>query len=756
MGCLLFIFFLFICGLLLLVDRGSAADVCVLGAAGPDLRILPLDALITWGLRSIDGNGYCKALRDQLRWKGFEVNMVGSRANGSMVDNDVEARSRDTILDITAAAVNLVGYKPNMVLINAGTNNCREDWEIPSTGDRMRALIKSLVDKEDMANSLIILLTLLPSLDANTSQNVPIVNKQYRNLVTTMRGEGVNIILADLNPVKGQPNHGWIRLPTDFNPDSTHPNDRGYRKLAMICGEDNGIYYHDSESAVKILAMQNSERTMDNHSNQIFFARLWVRDLDDMVTWDDETGKMLNDAGFVLAGYLNVNNNCNPAGVYWVDINSNSLDDFICIGLDRNAFASVNNSNGTKSDPLTFTYLGKWKQNKGYPQAQVRVGNMDGDGRADYCVLEKNRDMSCWRNRWINDAPKYWQPLRKRFTGKGIGNLAGLWVDNNGATTTYTNSRSCKRGKEGNRLNIAWRQGFHKGASSGPTHPDIEGQNNPIQDNIHFTRIFGSSQDFGLESRKDYVWNMGSSATKVKGETYSMTADSNQYCNIIGYNNSQIDYIWILSKGDIQLYPNKGLFWGPNKVIFDPKAKFGQDLDRQDLHLADFDGDRANQIKETGDFNWAHQEVNSLVCAEKHGIGFFDQPVHMADITSNRKADYLYIKKDGQTSGYLHWNNGSWEHKDQIKFAENHDHMIHTDKFTGDGTVWYNHGEQDISRSCTYFPDLNSNSAADMHLITDLLENTATTYYNSCGSKDSVGDNDNINYPDLSLVQVHD
>ncbi|KAL4872571.1 SGNH hydrolase-type esterase domain-containing protein [Aspergillus spectabilis] len=220
-----------------------------------------------------------------------------------MIDNDVEAKSGDTILDGTAAAVNSVGYKPNVVLINAGTNDCREDWEIPSTDDRMRALIKSLVDKEDMANSLIVLSTLLPSLDAKTSRNFPIVNEQYRNLVTIMRDEGVNIVLADLNPVEGQPNHGWIRLPTDFDPDGTHPNDGGYRKLAMIwydaiekanwnglipspvpvdklntgvcekkpgdgiwagnptqagSGEDDGIYYHDSESSVQIVTTRSS------------------------------------------------------------------------------------------------------------------------------------------------------------------------------------------------------------------------------------------------------------------------------------------------------------------------------------------------------------------------------------------------------------------------------------------------------------------------------------------------------------------
>jgi hypothetical protein len=51
------------------------------------LRILPLGASITQGVDSTTGNGYRKPLRDQLRSQGWLVNMVGSKADGSMVNN---------------------------------------------------------------------------------------------------------------------------------------------------------------------------------------------------------------------------------------------------------------------------------------------------------------------------------------------------------------------------------------------------------------------------------------------------------------------------------------------------------------------------------------------------------------------------------------------------------------------------------------------------------------------------------------------
>lgn len=50
------------------------------------LRIMPLGASITQGVGSSDGNGYRKLLRQQLRWKGWKVNMVGSKQDGNMAD----------------------------------------------------------------------------------------------------------------------------------------------------------------------------------------------------------------------------------------------------------------------------------------------------------------------------------------------------------------------------------------------------------------------------------------------------------------------------------------------------------------------------------------------------------------------------------------------------------------------------------------------------------------------------------------------
>jgi hypothetical protein len=51
------------------------------------LRMMPLGASITQGAASTFLNGYRKPLRNQMRFLGFEVNMVGSKTVENFNDN---------------------------------------------------------------------------------------------------------------------------------------------------------------------------------------------------------------------------------------------------------------------------------------------------------------------------------------------------------------------------------------------------------------------------------------------------------------------------------------------------------------------------------------------------------------------------------------------------------------------------------------------------------------------------------------------
>lgn len=139
---------------------------------------------------------------------------------------------------VQAASVNSLHYRPNVVLINAGTNDCRLAIDIPNTSERMKVLIDSLLKADGMDKTTIILSTLIPSTEVNTTKFRPDVNNQFRKLAVKLRSEGYPIVLADMDPEKPDPGNGWIVSPADFqhgdSVDDTHPNEHGYAKMAYV------------------------------------------------------------------------------------------------------------------------------------------------------------------------------------------------------------------------------------------------------------------------------------------------------------------------------------------------------------------------------------------------------------------------------------------------------------------------------------------------------------------------------------------
>lgn len=369
-------------------------------------------------------------------------------------------------------------YQPNVVLINAGTNDCIQSLDIPNAGTRMEKLIDMLLENID--GTTVVLSTLIPCANPTAEGHRGSVNQQYRDLVTKMESQGKKVVLSDMDPPAPSTANGWLDLSTDYA-DDIHPNDIGYKKMANIwwktiqsavndghitkpgpapaisesgttceksygdgvyaggltqmgSGQDDGTYYHNSQSMGTVLTVES-----EYDRNQWFFARLFSKDLDDFVGWyerDDGSqwyGVWRNTGAtnrYIKIADMNVTIPCTPKGVNFVDVNGDGLDDMVCIGHEGDAYAAINQGDGDVANPPTFSDKGQIMTAKsGYPQAQVRLGDVDGDGRVDYCVFDLNGDMSCWRNGWIEDIPTYWQALGKRFSGRDMGNLTGVHLE---------------------------------------------------------------------------------------------------------------------------------------------------------------------------------------------------------------------------------------------------------------------------------------------------------------------------------------
>lgn len=74
--------------------------------------------------------------------------------------------------------------------------------------------------------STVILSTLLVNADREVNSRVSRVNAQIRDLVATKAAEHKSMFLADMSTAEGPQREDLV--------DGTHPNDEGYKKMAVI------------------------------------------------------------------------------------------------------------------------------------------------------------------------------------------------------------------------------------------------------------------------------------------------------------------------------------------------------------------------------------------------------------------------------------------------------------------------------------------------------------------------------------------
>ncbi|OGM47389.1 hypothetical protein ABOM_002570 [Aspergillus bombycis] len=808
------------------------------------LRIMPLGASITTGLKSSDKNGYRIWIREQLRHAGWDVNMVGSLKSGTMRDNDNEGWSGWVIDQVAQEAEKTIPKAPNLILINAGTNDAVRDLDVDTAGERMNVLLTRLY--EGIPGTTIILSTLLSNGDPDAQANVVKINAQYRNIAAARRENGDKIVLAEMSDF----------ITVSELVDGTHPTDAGYKKMASVwwaaiqeaesakflskpkdigesdwayttcekefgsgnaggkiktqrgSGWDDGDYKHNSQSMGRIKQIGVTSTEDDTHPG-INYAQLVNQGgahregaLDELVWTRDGKGTWMypnnGNGNFGDPVQIDVKDNCLARGVRWGDLNNDGLDDFICISREGAMYASMNQG----GSPPQFKYIGLVRSapGGGLAQANVRLGDIDGDGRVDYCLVKGNGDIQCWRNGGQKDAPTkefngYWQDLGTVFTGKGMGNIAGvrlvdingdfradwLWLDDKGKVTTYINQRGTGKGS----LAPDWRR-------IGVTHAgmDIEG----ARDRIKFGQVYA-------KGGADYVWvqsiknadtynhyttawkNIGSGGTTLK-------ADGDFYCDWRG--TGADDYIWISPTGRALLYGN--VHKPPTWVPEGPEI-FNLGRDRKGIHLADFDGDGKCDVwavnRETGAaevwINHWNEDTSSgfldyrgvvtgdVKCTEGWGVGYRDIGVRMADLDGDRRADYLCMEPNGRTVGWLNKGENKFEAKNQVKRTHGYDRANHVwadvdgdglvdflwvDKFNGNTKVWINKGPiptagsswkwelldgpryQGSDRGANlYFPNLGGLGRADMHNVIPRT-NIAYTWFNTCPGSDNTAADD--------------
>jgi lysophospholipase L1-like esterase len=191
---------------------------------------MPLGASVTYGVGSSTGNSYRKALRDLLLAAAGDagvaaVDFVGSVRHGDFADADVEAYSGYTISQIAGKAAGAVPrLRPNVVLVDAGTNNCNGGGTVADGGAQVGKMVEAMFAASP--GVAVLLATVLANPDARQDGCRVDLNRQYAALVAELAGKGQKILLVDMRSAEG---------PTTKDlADSRHPNDVGYGKMAKV------------------------------------------------------------------------------------------------------------------------------------------------------------------------------------------------------------------------------------------------------------------------------------------------------------------------------------------------------------------------------------------------------------------------------------------------------------------------------------------------------------------------------------------
>jgi hypothetical protein len=112
-----------------------------------------------------------------------------------------EAQSGAKLNSVLANFKGAKGYKPNIVLINVGTNNANDNDGVGQAYDSMNAILNEIWGSPDMSQTCVILSTLLPTNHGTGRTHRITMNNAYRRLV---QDRGVRdakcIFLADMEP----------------------------------------------------------------------------------------------------------------------------------------------------------------------------------------------------------------------------------------------------------------------------------------------------------------------------------------------------------------------------------------------------------------------------------------------------------------------------------------------------------------------------------------------------------------------------
>ncbi|MFI1188194.1 FG-GAP-like repeat-containing protein [Streptomyces californicus] len=368
---------------------GGTPNVPLPGWTVPRLAVMPLGDSITEGAGSTTRSSYRAALWNKLGGHASTLDFVGSLQHGELPDRDHEGHSGWRIDQLQAnIATWLPAARPNVVLLHIGTNDMNRNYEVATAPARLGALIDQIVTAAP--NMTVIVSSLVPSTTPEVQARVAAFNARIPGLVKERRDRGYKVGFVDMASVTA----------ADLN-DSLHPNNNGYLKMADVFY--GGIAQAQADSWITEQVdvqpapparggLGDYQVDFDGDGRNDYLVVGANGSVDAWLNRDGNGNVAWSAAGQVAKG----GTGGTPDQIRFADVNGDRRSDYLVVAANGAVTAWLNKGGDGAGG---WTSAGQIATGVGATGDQVRFGDINGDGYADYLLLEPNGAVSAWVNK---------------------------------------------------------------------------------------------------------------------------------------------------------------------------------------------------------------------------------------------------------------------------------------------------------------------------------------------------------------------
>ncbi|MFF4488568.1 FG-GAP-like repeat-containing protein [Streptomyces sp. NPDC001544] len=283
---------------------------------------------------------------------------VGDRSAGGFAN---EAWPGEEIAQIEHdSEASFARYRPNVVSVLAGTNDMVHNTDVAHAPDRLDAYLGQILT--DDPGVTILVATVPPSTNTQYQARIDAYNDGVRRVAKKRRDDGQHVFLVELSSLTTADLH-----------DVVHPNDAGYQKIA------DSFYMALLTTIYLGWVAEPGTPTSPNTPAECNERGGW------------------QPKGIVAKGVNGKPSDDLPHRVRFADLDGDGKADYLILGDGASIVAYLNRGTDAPGG-AGWQYRGEYAAGGNFTIDQVRLADVNGDGKADYLVVHDGGEVDAWIN----------------------------------------------------------------------------------------------------------------------------------------------------------------------------------------------------------------------------------------------------------------------------------------------------------------------------------------------------------------------